>query len=149
MTKHGVTIAIMGGICGLVFAAAATPTSAAGNVAFLAHNGSGSACSQVAPCADMVSAIAVAGFRGEVICLDKGLYLGGFTITQSVTISCGDGLWETPGTVLGVNTPAGSVVVIEGLVLDGSGFLGNLFMNGQGALHLRRVRFGNNQGSSN
>jgi len=91
MTKRATTIALMGGICALAFAAPATPVSA--GTAFLAHNGTGSTCSQAAPCNDMGPALAVAGPNGEIICLDKGNY-GDPGIAQSVTISCGDGLWE-------------------------------------------------------
>ena len=90
------------------------------------------------------TAVGVAGPDGEVICLDKGSY-GGATITQSVTISCGDGLWEAPDGSVTITTSAGSDVVIEGLVIDGAtGLLGSgINMTGQGALHLRRVRIGN------
>ena len=60
MKTHGVTTALMGGICALALASAATPASAA-NAAFLAHNGSGSTCSLAAPCAAMFEAVAAAG----------------------------------------------------------------------------------------
>jgi hypothetical protein len=92
----------------------------------------------------MRQAIFVAGVNGEVICLDKSSY-GNASISQPVTISCGDGLWESPLNQILINPPAGSDVVIEGLVGDG---LGNndatVVMSGQGTLHLRRVRMGNN-----
>ena len=131
----------------LAFAAAATPASAAS--AYVSRFGSGSTCSQATPCADMVSAVNAAGANGEVICLDKGNY-GSATILQSVTISCGDGLWESPLLVSTINTPAGSDVVIEGLVADGTASGGpGITKHGQGALHLRRVRVGNFAGSGN
>src|SRR5262249_17301609 len=123
MTKHGVVIAVVGGICALALAATTTPTSAAGGTAYLSHAGTGNA-SQAAPCNNIGVAVPTAGLNGEIICLDKGNY-GGATITQSVTISCGDGLWEAPGGGVGVNTPAGSDVVIEGLVMDEVGFGGS------------------------
>jgi hypothetical protein len=144
MTKHRPTIALMGGICALALAAAATPASAAGSTAYLAHNGTGLTCTQAAPCALMNIAVGVAGANGEVICLDKGNYGGTATINQSVTISCGGGLWEASNGIVTVNTPAGSDVVIEGLVLDGIGSGEILSMTGQGTLHLRGVRAGNN-----
>src|SRR5215471_16501834 len=111
MTKHGVTVTIIGGICALALTSAATPASA--GIAFLSHTGSGSTCSQAVPCASMGAAVGVAGAGGEVICLDKGSY-GSATITQSVTISCGDGLWEAPAGATFIITPAGADVVIEG-----------------------------------
>jgi len=98
----------------------------------------------------MTNAIGAAGLNGEVICLDKFAY-GGVGITQSVTISCGDGLWEAPNSndLVIINTPSGADVVIEGLVIDGSGLVGNsIIVQGQGALHLRRVRSGNNGGGT-
>jgi hypothetical protein len=138
---------------GVVFAAAflalvgfhATPASA--GTAYLARAGTGS-CTQAAPCSGMAAAIGVAGPNGEVICLDKGSYFGA-TITQSVTISCGDGLWEAPGAGVLINPPVGADVVIEGLVIDGatSGCCSIVFQ-GQGTLRLRRVRSGNIVGSS-
>src|SRR5215469_7108346 len=102
MNKHRVAISIIGGICALALAAAATPASAA--VVFLAHDGSGSACTLAAPCGLMGIAVIVAGANGEIICLDKGPY-NAANISQSVTISCGDGLWEAPNVLIFINTP--------------------------------------------
>jgi hypothetical protein len=148
MTKYAATIAFMGGICALALAAAATPASASGSLAFVSRTGGGSTCSFAAPCLAMNAALTVAGVNGEVICLDKGPY-GMASILQSVTISCGDGLWEAPGTFIEINTPAGADVVIEGLVIDNVGISSTAIgMSGQGALHLRRVRVGNNTGST-
>jgi len=125
----------------LALAAAATPASA-GNVVFVAHNGGGSACTLAAPCGNMPTAVMAAGADGEVICLDKGSYIGAI-ITQSVTISCADGLWDAPGGLIDINTPAGADVVIEGLAMDELALTGTaILMRGQGTLHLRRVRVG-------
>jgi hypothetical protein len=142
MTKHGVTITLMGGICALALAVGATPASAQ---AYLSHVGTGSTCTLAQPCANMSNALNAAGPGGEVICLDKGTYSNSnIPIAQSVTISCGDGLWESPRGQLTITTPAGSDVIIEGLVSDGTGVTGSVIvMTGQGALHLRRVRAGN------
>jgi hypothetical protein len=148
MIKRRATIAIMGGICALALAAAATPAGAA--VAYLSNNAGGDCSSATTPCGSMISAVTTAGTNGEVICLNKGSY-GGVEITSSVTISCGDGLWEAPNQndQVIINTPAGSDVVIEGLVIDGRQALGNsITAQGQGALHLRRVRSGNNRGGT-
>jgi hypothetical protein len=139
----------MGGICAFTLATAATPASA--GIAFLSHNGGGSTCTLAAPCVLMSTALTVAGANGEVICLDKGFYgfPAGAGLTQSVTISCGDGWWEAPsGSGLFINTPAGSDVTIEGLVADGASIASQLDWMGQGALHLRHVRIGNNSNSA-
>jgi hypothetical protein len=127
---------------GLALVAAATPACA--GVAYLSRTGSGTACTLAAPCAGMGPAVlTAAGVGGEIICLDRGPY-GGTTISQSVTISCGDGLWEAPGFGVTVSTPAGSNVVIEGLVQDGITHSGtSISFAGQGNLVLHRVRIGN------
>jgi Right handed beta helix region len=145
MKKHELTIAIMGGICALALSATATPAGA--GTAYLSHTGSGGTCTLTSPCNFMNTALAVAGPNGEVICLDKGNYSGS-TISDSVTISCGDGLWEN-GSGNFINTSAGSDVVIEGLVSDSGGSGATpIIMSGQGALHLRRVRIGHSSGSA-
>jgi hypothetical protein len=143
MRKYRTTIVIIGAICALAFAAAATPASA--QIAFLSNTGSGTACTQAAPCVSMNDAISVAGASGEVICLNKGYYSFDVTISQSVTISCGEGWWESPDGIVTITTPADTdEVVIEGLVLDEIGTVGpGISMTGQGVLDLRHVRIGN------
>ena len=124
--------------------ASANPT---GNATYLARAGSGTACTKTAPCTFMGDAIDAAGDGGEVICLDKGAYGNPATITHSVTISCGDGLWETSGNGFGVNAPAGSRVDIEGLIIDCRGDSGSAFIfAGSGTLSLLHVRIGNTVG---
>jgi hypothetical protein len=141
-TRHlfaGLTVALASCI--------ATPASAA-TAAYLARAGSGTTCTFTAPCNTMQFAISVAGVAGEVICLDKANF-GSASIIQSVTISCGDDLWEAPGGEIRILTPAGSSVSIEGLVLDGTGLSGTaVAFTGQGSLSLNRVRVGNNIGSN-
>jgi len=124
-----------------------TPASAA-FVAYLSRTGGGSVCSQAQPCNWMAFAIAATGAdNGEVVCLDKGFY-GGVDITQNVTISCGNGLWEVNGTI-NVTLPFGSDVVIQGATSDAAGgTFASINMKGQGTLHLRNVRVGNTSGSS-
>jgi len=120
-------------------------TSAKAAVAYLSNTGSGSACTLSAPCGDIGSALAAAGpFAAQVICLNKGAYLsfgGTATISASVTISCGDGLWAPQFGVLVVNTPPNSKVIIEGYFADegDSGFNAISFI-GQGTLELLHVR---------
>src|SRR5262249_31793822 len=134
----------------LAFAfAAATATSAnAGAQAYLSRTGASATCTPGAPCNQMTQAVAVAGVGGEVICLDKNQY-GGVLITKSVTISCGAAPWEAPPSPVATNPPAGSAVVIKGLVLDALGAAGTfLDFHGQGSLHLHNVRIGNRAGSA-
>ncbi len=125
-----------------------TPASAA-NAAYLSRTGSGSACTLASPCSSISSAVTAAGAGGEVVCLDKGNY-GGVIIPFSITISCGDGLWEAPAAGISIQTPAGAAaVVIEGFVADSLALSGSIVsVTGQVAVHLRRVRIGNN-GSAN
>jgi hypothetical protein len=134
----------------LALAACIATPAGAGGIAFLAKAGTSDTCTLGAPCSNMTLAVSAAGVGGEIICLDKGLY-GGTTIHESVTISCGDDLWQVPGAHVTVsNTPAGSSVSIEGLVMDGlgTGFAGSgVTFSGQGSLRLHRVRIGNNPGS--
>ena len=140
--RHAISAVCLG-----LVALRATPSGAAGT-AWLARAGGGSSCSLAAPCASMQSALSLVGPGGEIICLDRGSY-GGGAILQSVTISCGDGLWEALGGPVGVLTPAGADVFIEGLVSDGnysSAGTVALTFSGQGSLRLRRVRLGNSVG---
>ena len=135
--------------CLVLVVSQAAPASAA-FIAYLSRAGAGNACTLASPCVSMITALANAGDGGEVICLDKGAYSPGFiAITRSVTISCGDGLWEATGRQLDITTPAGADVLIEGLVIDG-GATGccSLSFLGQGSLRLRRVRSGNIVGAN-
>ncbi len=147
-------LVLLGIAAGIIFgfATLTTPADASGVTAFLLRSGTGTACSFAAPCSSMSSAITAAGPAGEVICLDKGMYTPGTTlnITSSVTISCGDGLWEAPQAIIIINTPAGADVVIEGLVSDTEGLPASIVsVTGQGAVHLHRVRLGNNNSAGN
>ena len=136
-------------ISALALAAASFAPGAEAATAFLARSGAGSACSLASPCASMSSALAAAGANGEVICLDRGVY-GGALILQSVTISCGDGFWETGGAFVTITLQtAAAAATIEGLVNDRqrAGPGNALSFNGQGALTLRRARLGNTGGN--
>jgi hypothetical protein len=144
------TLALLGIAAGLLCGAGTLTTPAnAGTFAFLSRTGSGTACTLAVPCNSMGTAAGVAGAGGEVICLDKGHY-GSVSITSTITISCGDGLWEAPGTVTFITLPAGADVVIEGLVADSLALAGTAVdIGGQGTVHLRRVRLGNNTATTN
>lgn len=134
------------------FVAVHAAPAMASNVTYLALGGTGGTCSSSSPCASMAAALTAAGPNGEVVCLDRGNY-GNATITFGVTISCGAGLWIVAVSNVVITTPAGSDVVIEGLVADEAGATGSgaatISFNGQGALHVRRTRAGNATGTAN
>ncbi|ESY72702.1 right-handed parallel beta-helix repeat-containing protein [Mesorhizobium sp. M1050] len=96
-------------------------------------------CSRTAPCKTFAGAISKTATSGEINCLDPGGF-GTVTITKSITIDCK----TTEGGVLSslvngvvVNTPAGSVVHLRGLDIDGAGNgLDGVRMIGQGQLHI-------------
>ncbi len=139
-------LVLFGIAAGIICGAGTLTTSAnAATAAYLSRTGTGSACTQSAPCNNVDIAKGVAGSGGEVICLEKGNYGGqGMIINFTLTISCGDGLWEAPGAQITIDTSSGRDVIIEGLVSDGlldSGTILNFI--GSGSLHLRRVRIGN------
>jgi len=134
----------------LALAACIATPAGAGNTAYLAQAGTGtSPCLEAAPCGTMAQAIPAAGLNGEVVCLNRGNFHSAI-ISQSVTISCGDDLWEAPADIIAINTPAGSSVSIEGLALDGSGAsnYSPFQFTGQGSLRLHHVRIGNHPGSN-
>jgi len=143
--KHSTLLALAAAFSMVV----ASPALAV-STAFLKSSGAGSACTLAAPCAVMSSAITAAGDGGEVVCLDKYRYGAILTIVASVTISCGDGLWDNSLTGLIISTPANSRVVIEGLVGDCLGLnCGPIIVfSGQGSLELRHVSIGHSGGSS-
>ncbi len=137
-------------VIAIAIALGAMSNAASAGTAFLASTGTGPACTQAAPCANMNTAIGVAGGGGEVVCLDKSRYGHADPINASVTISCGDGLWDEALPFVNINTPANSKVVIEGLVGDclGAACSTLIVFAGQGDLELRRVRIGHSGGTS-
>jgi hypothetical protein len=145
-------LVLLGITAGIVSSSLTTPANAVATTAYLSRTGTGSACTLATPCSGMVSAISVAGAGGEVVCLDKGNYNNGTVIISfTLTISCGDGLWEAPQGNVIITLPAGAAAVIEGLVIDNetnsSGPM--VSFSGQGTVHLNRVRLGNSTSGNN
>jgi hypothetical protein len=87
-------------------AALATPASAQNARSWVSSTGAdASSCLRGAPCATFAGAIAKTVIGGLISCADTGDY-GAPTITQSVTIDCGDGLGTSAGIV--INIPSGN-----------------------------------------
>jgi hypothetical protein len=89
-------------------------------------------------CANFSRAIAQAGPRGEVMCLDSGIF-GFISITFSIHIKCSPHVGQTGFSFNTVNTAAGDVVVLDGIDIDFGGATTNpaITFSGAGTLHLR------------
>lgn len=103
-------------------------------------------CSRTAPCKTFAGAISKTAAGGEINVLDPGGF-GGVTITKSITISsegfeAGVLVSGTNGIV--VNAPAGAVVILRGLDIEGlgTGINGIRFLAG-GALHVEDCTINN------
>lgn len=97
------------------------------------------------PCTSLQLAIANAGPKGEVFCLDRGNYFGGVVVSFSITISCEGKLAQMDLNYMLISTAAGDVVVIEGADWDIRGSAGpSIVFNGAGTLHVRSstLRYG-------
>jgi hypothetical protein len=77
-------------LCAMVLLISASPVRAQ-TTAWVAANGSGASCFEVAPCATFAAAIATGA--NQINCLGSGIYggVGTIVITQSITIDCGAG----------------------------------------------------------
>lgn len=138
-------------LAALAIASASPATeAAAASAAYVSRTGTATTvCAVTAPCGTMGNAAGAAGAGGVVFCLDKGAY-GLVNITFSISIFCGDGLWEAPGaqmTITLANTT--DKVILEGVTSDGVTLSGaTIIFNGKGSLELRNARLGNGAGSS-
>src|SRR5436305_9541451 len=100
-------------------------------------------CSRTAPCKTFAGAISKTATDGEINCLDPGGF-GALTIGKAITINCEN----TLGSVLvsgvngiTVNTPAGAVVTLKGIEIEGlnTGLNGINYI-GAGILHVHKVQ---------
>ena len=118
------TLAISGMLLGLGFAA---PASAQASRTWVSGVGDdANPCSRTAPCKTFAGAISKTQPAGEIDCLDSGGF-GTVTITQSITIDCGEGSGGAPGGILNAGT--------AGVIVNGSAIkviLRNLTINGAG-----------------
>ena len=104
-------------------------------------------CSRTAPCKTFAGAISKTATGGEINVMDPGAY-GALTITKSITVN-GDGNFAgvLASSVNGfvVNAPAGSVVIIRGISINGAGGGGITGLNAirfiaGGELHVENVK---------
>ena len=123
----------------------ATPAGA-GNLAdaFVSSTGSGTACTEQAPCATFDAAINAVGTGGVIQCIDAGDF-GFLGITKSLTVDCTaalTGVTNAGASALGANVDAGNgTVILRGLSFNavGTGSAGIRFENGN-ALHVENCR---------
>jgi hypothetical protein len=102
---------------------------------FFAANGSGSTCSQSAPCL-LAEAISQASATPvELSCADSGDILTGATINKSLTIDCAG----TAGSINGIEVDAGALVVLKNFTMGGNTENGIYFVGG--TLILENVHF--------
>jgi hypothetical protein len=80
-------------------------------------------CSRTAPCKTFPGAISKTATGGYINCLDPGGF-GTVTITKAITIQCDEEIGHILAAgvpAVSVNAPAGSVVTLRGLSLEGIG----------------------------
>src|SRR5262245_4981067 len=79
-------------------------------------------CTRTSPCLTFAGALAKTFTGGEINCLDSGDF-GIVAITKSISIRCMGvtAAMQTPGFAIGINAPAGSEVLLDGLDIDGQG----------------------------
>jgi hypothetical protein len=109
-------------------------------------------CIRTAPCKTFAGAISKTAAAGEIDCLDPGGF-GAVTITKAITLDCASGQGGQVGSILvaGTNaivitgTPAGAVVTIRNMSINGlggtatPGLNGIRYISGGGTLHVENV----------
>jgi len=100
-------------------------------------------CSRTAPCKTFAGSISKTATGGYINCLDPGGF-GAVTITKAITIQCDEEIGHIlPGatSAIIVNTPAGAVVTLRGLSLEGagSGIHGISYVGFPGVLNVQEV----------
>ena len=85
MRKIALSLAVL--VATVLAMSSTAPTHAQGTnaVSFVASNGSGSTCTQAAPCLTFAAAVAATQSGGEVTCLTSGSF-GAISITYPITI---------------------------------------------------------------
>jgi hypothetical protein len=78
-------------------------------------------CTQMSPCLTFAAALAQTTAGGEISCLDPGDF-GALTITEAISIICGEAGVQVSGTP-GITVAAGPTdkVILEGIDIDGLG----------------------------
>lgn len=118
------TLAVSAMLLGLGFAA---PASAQASRTWVSGVGDdANPCSRTAPCKTFAGAISKTQSAGEIDCLDSGGF-GTVTITQSITIDCGEGSGGAAGGILNAGTAGITIngnaikVVLRNLTISGAG----------------------------
>jgi len=151
MTKHGVTIALVGAVSALILLHAA-PAQAEQSVNWVASYGSDqNFCNRQAPCQSFQAAHNAAASGGVIYCVDAGDY-SGLTITKSISIVCDNTqalispLIATSAAVT-INAGASDTITLIGLDIDtlgiGFGAVAGIIFNSGAALHLSKVKIRN------
>jgi hypothetical protein len=109
-------------ICAMLLLISASPVRAQ-TTAWVAANGSGASCFEVAPCATFAAAIATGA--NQINCLGSGLYggVGTIVITQSITIDCGAGnvgmVAAFGSNAITISSAAPATIILRHLSLSG------------------------------
>ncbi len=118
------TLAVAAMLLGLGFA---VPASAQASRTWVSGVGDDvNPCSRTAPCKTFAGAIAKTQAAGEIDCLDAGGF-GTVTITQSITIDCGEGSGGAAGGILNAGTVGITIngnaikVILRNLTISGAG----------------------------
>jgi hypothetical protein len=140
-------------LAGILISAHASPARAQLNHTWVASNGSdANNCDRLTPCATFAGALAKTTARGEITCVDTGLYTG-LTINKAITINCeGHGGVNIVGAgnvaEIIVTIAASDVVTLRGLDMDGRGVSptgngGAIWFTSAGVLHVDQVKINN------
>lgn len=99
-------------------------------------------CNRTAPCQTFSGALANTVAGGEINCLDSGGF-GSVTISQSVTIDCGDGtggILTISGSAVVVTAGVSGKVVLRNMTIQGAGTGANAIRLLSGSLTVENVK---------
>jgi hypothetical protein len=127
---RSLALTIVSAIIGFVLAVSTAPAATADRT-WVSHSGAASnasltpPCSEQSPCDTFATAIGVTNAGGEIDCLDNGGY-GPVTITQSVTINCGQlGAIGVSGSSSAITINGSNILVtLRSLMINGNGSAG-------------------------
>ena len=134
----GLSLAIVSGLV-------ASPASAQNVHSWVSSTGTGTACTRIAPCQHLFTALPVTIAGGVISLLDQGAAESGqINITQSVTIRAegvegGEASQPLSGSWIAIQAGPADVVTLEGLYIAGAGIS---FQSGA-HLHVVRCSMGN------
>lgn len=117
MRKIALSIGALGALLAAVFCTTPGHATGTNQRSWVSNKGSGTACTESAPCATFAQALAATESGGEINCLTPGEYGNGATliIAQSVTINC-------QGVLASLTAPSGAPAI----TISASGITVNL-----------------------